>query len=115
MNDEQWVRMLDSLELKFELKKEKETFETQDDLGHVMKNDVERVEFSTDDGDFKVERTTRPLILDKKVHYSHSSAGKGKTEYILSDTEKSHKVTLYKWDDDDRDWREISLQEGFKL
>lgn len=113
MNDEQWGRLLDSLELKFELKKEKEDFKTEDDLGHVFNNQLEKIEFATPDGEFKIERTTRPLILDKKVHYGKSSSGQGKTEYIVSDTEKSHKVSLYKYEDGD--WIEIKPEGGIKF
>ena len=84
MVEEKWLDLLDNINEKFEiLKKEKE----------------------------EMERTTKPMIIDKKVHYNRTSGTGGKVEYILSDTEKTSKVTAFK-KDDFGNWEEINLPGG---
>ena len=60
----------------------------------------------------KVSRITRPMIIDKKFHYTHTSGGKGRVEYVLSDTEKTHRIALYKWNSLDDNWEEVKTPNG---
>ncbi len=113
MQDEQWENLLDSLEIKFgKLNRKQQTTTRTDDVGHEIKSDEEWVEFETPMGRMKLSRVTRPMILDKKFHYTHTGGSKGKVEYILSDTEKSHKVTLYQWNHIENGWQEVKGPEG---
>lgn len=113
MQDEQWGDLIDNLEIKFgKLDRKTKTTVTTDDVGHEIKNDEEWVEFETPLGKMKIVRTVRPMIIDKKFHYTHTGGGKGKVEYVMSDTEKSHKVTLYRWNTLDNDWNEVKTPTG---
>lgn len=113
MQDEQWENLLDNLEIKFgKLERKNKSFTQTDDVGHEIKNDEEWVEFDTPMGKMKLSRVTKPMILDKKFHYTHTSGGKGKVEYVLSDTEKSHRVTLYQWNDMNNEWQEVKTPNG---
>lgn len=113
MQDEKWENLLDNLEIKFgKLERKKQKSISTDDVGNEIKNEEEWVEIETPMGKMKVARITRPLITDKKVHYTHSGGSRGKIEYILSDTEKSHKVVLSKWDSLKSDWQEINVPAG---
>lgn len=58
-------------------------------------------------GKFKLVRENTPLVLEKKHHYSHRQGDTARTEYVLSDTELSHKLKVYK-EDDYGDWQEIT-------
>lgn len=93
MTDEKWLDLLDTLQAKFTLERENLEQITTDDLGHEILNKIERAIFQNDLGQFKLERITRPTIIDKKVHYSHANGTKGLVEYILSPTEKTSKFT----------------------
>lgn len=107
MQDEQWIDLIEKIKEKNEVEREKEEIVTKDDVGNEMINQIDRLIFSTDIGDFKIERVTRPQIIDKKVHYSHTAGAKGLVEYILSPTEVTHKVTIYK--KNGHDWEELSI------
>lgn len=114
MTDEKWLDLLENLSQKYKLEKENEEIITKDDLGNEMINQIERVIFESPVGKIKLERTTRPMILDKKVHYSHTAGTKGLVEYILSPDEKTHKLQAYR--KVDGDWDEIKTSsEGFSI
>lgn len=107
MTDEKWLDMIDNLKQKFEVERELSEQITTDDVGTQIINKIDRVTFENDLGEFKVERITRPAILDKKVHYSHSSGSKGLVEYILSPDETTSKIVIYK--KDGNDWHELDV------
>ncbi len=52
-------------------------------------------------------RTTKPLVVDKKMHYSNRAGGESHVEYVYSKTETTSRVRLYKWSDALSDWEEI--------
>ncbi len=60
-------------------------------------------------GRYQVRRENKPLVLDKKMHYSHRAGDTARTEYVLSDSEMSHKIKVYK-EDDFGEWQEITPQ-----
>jgi hypothetical protein len=64
--------------------------------------------FENGQGKFKVVRENRPLILEKKMHYSHRPGDTARTEYKLSETEVTHKLRVYKEVDFD-EWEEVTL------
>lgn len=69
---------------------------------------VDILEFTGPDKNrYKLVRENTPLVLDKKHHYSHRQGDTARTEYVLSDTELSHKLKVYK-EDDYGDWQEIT-------
>lgn len=112
MTDEKWLDLLENLSQKFDITKENEEVISKDDIGNEIISQIERVLFEGPLGNMKIERTTRPVILDKKVHYSHTAGTKGLVEYILSPDEKSQKVVIYK--ENNHDWEEIKINtEGF--
>lgn len=113
MQDEKWENLIDNLEIKFgKLSRKSQTTVSTDDIGHEIKSEEEWVEFETPLGKMKLSRVTRPMIIDKKFHYTHTGGGKGKVEYVLSDTEKTQKVTLYKWNSLNNEWQEVKTPDG---
>ncbi len=112
MTDERWEQFVEMAHDKFEnvgvsAEKWDDSYGDQDISGT---NNV--VEFSLPaTGDrFKVVRENKPVILDKKQHYSHRQGDTARTEYVLSDTELSHKLKVYK-EDDYGDWKEVTAGE----
>ena len=108
MQDEKWEQLREHLKSKFRV--ESETLEdlvmeTQDGL--VKQGVAEVLIVETPMGKMKVARENRPVVLDKKFIYSHRAGQAGRTEYQFSDTEFSHKLKIYKWDDDEDEWSEI--------
>lgn len=113
MSSELWDRIVDKLELslgKVDIEKLEETQE--DDLGHQIVSKIERIETEIGGQRIRIEKVVRPVILDKKTHYSHSSSNKTSVEYILSDDEFSTKVRAFKYNEDLDAWDEINLSQG---
>ena len=65
--------------------------------------------FKHPNGDrFKLMRENRPVVLEKKEHYTHRAGQSARTEYKFSDTEFSHKLRVYK-ETGFEEWDEITL------
>ena len=108
MIDEKWEALKDELRRKFKI--EDEHFEdlivhTSD--GDVLSGKIEVLIFPTPIGKIKLTRESKPVVLDKKIIYSHQQGKSGRAEYKFSDTEFSHKIVAYKWDDYNDEWKEI--------
>ena len=108
MIDEKWEALKEELKRKFEV--EDEHFEDlimQTEDGPVVQGKVEIIVFESPLGKIKLTRESKPVVLDKKEIYSHQQGKSARTEYTFSDTEFSHKIKAYKWDDYLDDWKEI--------
>jgi hypothetical protein len=111
MQDDKWEPLKEELERKFKV------IDTRiDDLyaetqnGPVVSGRVEIIEFETPLGLIKLERESRPVVLEKKEFYSHQQNKSARTEYKFSETEFSHKIKAYKWDNYEEVWREMDAE-----
>ena len=107
MNDERWNELLYKIGLKSGPLERK--VETQDE----DRTTVETVMFQTALGKMKLQRITRPVIIEKKMRYSKRIGGSVESEYIYSDTEKSYRVVLYRWSADESAWVEVDVRKVF--
>lgn len=116
MQDDKWDALKEELNRKFKV--EDQHFEDlimQTADGPVIQGKVEVIIFPTPLGKIKLTRESKPVVLDKKMIYSHQQGKSARTEYTFSDTEFSHKIKAYKWDPDASDgagdylddWKEI--------
>jgi|SRR3989338_9200452 len=108
METDKWEGLKEEIKRKFKILEEK----TEDILGEtaeglVKQGIAEILVLETPMGKIKLARENRPVVLDKKFIYSHRAGQAARTEYKFSDSEFSHKLKVYKWDDDDEDWKEI--------
>lgn len=109
MNDEKWSELKDSIrEKSTDFSEKVEDASTEDDLGNKVKAKKEIVEFKVELGRIRIERTTRPTILEKKTHY-HKGSGGAKVEYILSDSEVTHKIEIFKEDETSGNWQPLDV------
>ena len=114
MSEVMWDKIIDQLELKLgdiDIEDLEETRE--DDTGQKIVAKIKRVEAEISGRKIRIEKVTTPLILDRKTHYSHSSANRTMVEYVVSDSEFTTKVRAYMWDDVTANWQEINLNQGF--
>ncbi len=101
MTDEKWETLVEQIQRKFGIEARTQN-EPVEDAGVR-----EIVVFKTPAGKMKLERISRPIVIDKKIHYS-KRAGSGRTvEYTYSPTEKSHRERLYRWTGSE--WEELDL------
>ncbi len=111
MTDDRWQDLKDSIKEKFGILEEgSEPDIMADDVGNEIKGVREFVVFNGPGGKMKVERTKRPMIIEKKQHYHKTQAGKALTEYVVSDTETTQKTEVFTWDDLAGEWKEIDTR-----
>lgn len=51
-------------------------------------------------GKMKIERETKPVVLDKKTTYSRRMGDTAAVEYVYSEDDYSHKFRAYIWKND---------------
>lgn len=112
MIDDRWFDLIDAIETKFKIIERKKEDIIDKESGKP-RGDVEFLIFMGPAGKMKVERVSRFAILSEKVLY-HRHAKGSQIERTYSDTEKTHKVNLYKWSERLNDWEELNLTEMFR-
>jgi hypothetical protein len=101
VTDEKWEALLEQIQRKFGIE------------AHTQKEPVEDggfrevVIFKSPAGKMKLERVSRPLVLDKRIHYSKRAQSGRSVEYVYSKTEKSHRERLFRWTV--TGWEELDL------
>src|SRR3989338_917228 len=106
MTDEKWLDVIAKVKDSFQIL-EHQTQDLPEDSGP---GSVEFIIFEGPLGKMKLERTTRPLVTDKKTIGSRRIGSETKVTYIYSDTEKINKFKAYQWVNDD--WLEMAMERG---
>ncbi len=101
MNDDKWEELVTRIERKLKVIDKKVT--TADE----GRTTIETVIFQSPEGRMKLERTSKPLVVDKKMHYSRRIGSQPSVEYVYSPTDKVQRVQLYKWSG--AEWEEIQI------
>lgn len=102
MSPDKWQRIVGNIKDKFEVHDEGQ--EHYDDEGGV---DIDYIEFTSPMGKMRLEYIVKPVILDKKTHYTRRIGSETAVDYVYSQDEKSHQMKAYKWDEAEDDWVEI--------
>ncbi len=98
MIDDRWGEILDKIQATFNVV---DHTNTKDGV-----EDIEAIIFDGPVGRIKLIRTTRPVIIDKKIIGAHRKGkSKAQYEYIYSDTEKVSRVSAFK--EVDGQWQDI--------
>jgi hypothetical protein len=101
MNEQRWEEVLRRLDKHFG---NLEFDETEDEETHAVS---ESVTWESPQGRMKLVRTTKPLVVDKKLHYSNRAGGSSHVEYVYSKTESTSRIRLFRWSVPLGDWEEI--------
>ncbi|MFH1207585.1 MAG: hypothetical protein V1668_03180 [Patescibacteria group bacterium] len=109
MNDERWQDIVGKIKDGFEVI-EHRTETLDPDPGTV-----ELIIFNGPLGRMKLERTTKPLVLDKRAIGSKRMGSQATVQYVYSDTETTHAFKAFKWDAGQDDWVEMEVGDSFKL
>jgi len=104
LNDEKWYYLLEEIDRKFGIQ-EKSTEEVPE-----KRLKVETAVFTGVGGKMKLERSTRALVLERQVKFSRRIGGESTEKYLYSDSEKTHRVMLYRWDEASRTWQQIDFR-----
>ncbi|MBI3948711.1 MAG: hypothetical protein HY321_22565 [Armatimonadetes bacterium] len=104
MDDERWETLIDLIDDRFGIEKTEKTKTTREDGSPEWRESNTFVRNGTR---FKIERVTRPKVLDVKTFYARRHGG-SRTEAVYSETERSHTVRLYQWQNG---WEEVDLSQ----
>jgi len=102
MTDEKWELMVEQIQRKFQVSEH--AVSEPDPRDRAVR---EVIVFAGPTGPMKLERVTRPLVLDKKTIYSHRAGGGVNYEYTFHPTEKTHRESLFRWENNG--WTEMDL------
>ncbi len=72
--------------------------------------DVDYIVFSTEQGKFRLELVSKPVVLDKKTTYSKRIGSETKVDYVYSDSERANKMLAYRFNLDLNDWEEMDAK-----
>lgn len=104
MNDSRWENLSKMIESKFDIE--------EDYIQEIPPSEgggkIDVIICDGPMGKIKLERYTRPLVLNKKTFYSKRGGSETSVEYVYSDNETTQSLKLYKWDDFNEIWKEIS-------
>jgi hypothetical protein len=103
MNDEKWDSLLSEIEDKFGFKSR-----NKKPLAPGP-GEIETVEFDGPAGPMRLERVSKPVVLDRKTHYSKRIGSATTEEYQYSETDKYHRVRLLRWNNLEGNWMEVDL------
>lgn len=110
MNDERWQQFVDLAKDQFEnVELYTEDLIHQSEDGPEKQGTKDILEFEKNGQLFRLERENKPLVLEKKMHFAKRATDTARTEYVLSDSEFSHKLRVFR-EADNGDWEEISLE-----
>ncbi len=108
MNDEKWEQIVTLAKQNFQrvsLHTEDLIVSTPD--GDQVQGTQDILEFDKSGETFKLIRENRPVVLEKKMHYSHRAGDTARAEYVHSETEFSHRLVVLK-ETNDGDWEEVT-------
>ncbi len=104
MIDEKWYYLIEEIEEKFGVE-EKNVEEIPE-----RRTTIETVVFTGPGGRMKLERTAKAIVLERQMRYSKRIGGETQEKYVYSDTDKTYRVQLYKWDEATDTWEEIDFR-----
>jgi len=104
MTDERWNQVIGHVQDTFAVSHHETIDLSEDDGGGT----VEVIEFTSPAGRVKLERTSQPMIMGKQTIGSRRAGSQAAVNYLYSDTEKTHQMTAYRWDDATNDWLVLS-------
>lgn len=108
MTEERWSEIQDLVKEKFEILEEKtEPLMLKTGTGEEKKiGDKEVLIFSGPVGKTKLEYIVKPVVLDKKEHYTKRMGTAATTEYILSDSEFVRRLEIFV--EKDGQWQKVN-------
>ena len=111
MNQERWDNIISMVEEKFppaELSSEDIEI-GEDEHNNPVKGKIERLEFTGPLGKMKLEKTTKPRVVDKQTLHSNRAGSDVRVNYVYSKDEFSQFMKAYKWNEDEEEWKEIDV------
>ena len=112
MNPSKWENLIFLAEEKFGIdKKYKEDFEVAElSTGEKIMGQRQMIEFEGPLGLIKLEKSSRPKIIDKKVLHTKRIGGRVAIDFVYSDEEKVEELKIYRQDEEGK-WVEFQADD----
>jgi len=112
MNDDRWQNIISMVQEKFSpAEQSEEDIEIgEDEHNNPIKGKIDRIEFTGPLGKMKLERTTKPRVLDKQTLHSNRAGSDVRVNYKYSEDEVVQYMNAYKWSEDDDRW--VQMEAG---
>lgn len=95
MNDASWERLADAVDIKFGITDHGSLTRPLEDRPDLSEK-VEFIEFAKGGDDFRLERITKPAIIDRKSIHGRSAHAGVRFENIYHEKETSTKVEFFR-------------------
>lgn len=102
MHDDKWKDTLAMVKSKFTVLEE-----GREDIEDIPGAFMEFIEFISPQGRMRLERTTKPAVLDKKTLYSKTAGRASQVEYTYSKDEIVHRLEAFRFNEGRGEWEEI--------
>ena len=79
----------------------------EDEHNNPVKGKIEQLKFTGPLGKMKLERTTKPRVIDKQTLHSNRAGSGVRVNYVYSKDETSQFMKAYKWNEENEEWEEI--------
>ena len=112
MNPSKWENLIFLAEEKFGIdEKYKEDFEVAElSTGEKIMGQRQIVEFQSPLGRIKLEKNSRPKVIDKKVLHTKRIGGRVAVDFVYSDEERIENLKIYRLNED-KQWVEIKPED----
>lgn len=110
MQQNKWEEITSNIKDNFEIidERKEDILSKKDDDQKQIIGAKEIIVFNSPNmGRIKLEYIVKPVVLDKKEHYTKRTSTHSTTEYILSDTEFTRRMEAFRWDEANNEWAMI--------
>lgn len=108
MTDQAWERLVDLVDVKFGLLNHGRDRTPLEDKPELTQTTA-FVEFKRGEQHYRLERVSRPAVVEQKSHFHRAAASKVRLENIYDPEQISHKVQLFIKQGDN--WQPLDLEE----
>lgn len=105
MTDDKWQEIVEKIKSDYDLEEE-----FQGEIENIPEATFAGVVFFSPAGKYKVTRTKRPKVIDKKTQYSNRVGGEMRVDYVYSDNEFVDDLEVHKWNDLEQDWVKAGME-----
>jgi len=105
-----WEDLIYQIEEKFGIKdrRDEDFIFAETSAGEKIIGKKEVIEFNGPKGKMKLEKISRPKIIDKKVLHTKRIGGRVAVDYVYSNEEMVEQIKIYQWNFEISGWEEIS-------
>ncbi len=102
MLQEKWETILANIKNNFKVEEYDKV--EYDEFGGTI---IEYVVFESNLGKIKLEFTSKPVVINKKTHYSKRAGSDVLVDYVYSKTDRTNHMNAYKLNDIEDEWIKI--------